>query len=168
MSPIVKVICLIQLYVTSSSSRLLSFCQEPTHLRNRELLVLRAQLQQKVAELQRELETKNSRGILTTSPPRVSSPVNVWTLSSTWPQLFTDPFSLWAGTTWHVDCSLKKVFVTLVKHSLMKPAEGKWSKLLSQCVISGWQLDRHMKCFDFPHFYTFLGNMCHGRRFNIP
>ena len=77
MSSIVKVICRIQLYVTSSSFRLLSFLKEPTHLRNRELLVLRAQLQQKVAELQRELETKNSRGILTTSPPRVSSPVNV-------------------------------------------------------------------------------------------
>ncbi|WAQ97882.1 MTMR2-like protein [Mya arenaria] len=51
--------------------------QEPTHLRNRELLVLRAQLQQKVLELQKELETKNSRGMLASSPPRVSSPVNV-------------------------------------------------------------------------------------------
>ena len=51
--------------------------QEPIHLRNRELLVLRTQLQQKVEELQRELELKHSRGILTNSPPRMSSPVNV-------------------------------------------------------------------------------------------
>ncbi|XP_060594323.1 myotubularin-related protein 2-like [Ruditapes philippinarum] len=51
--------------------------QEPIHLRNRELLVLRAQLQQKVEELQKELEIKNSRGILQSSPPRMSSPVNV-------------------------------------------------------------------------------------------
>lgn len=51
--------------------------QEPLHLRNRELLVLRAQLQKKVEELQHELETKNTRGIITGSPPRVSSPVNV-------------------------------------------------------------------------------------------
>lgn len=51
--------------------------QEPIHLRNRELLVLRTQLQQKVEELQKELEIKNSRGILGSSPPRMSSPVNV-------------------------------------------------------------------------------------------
>lgn len=51
--------------------------QEPIHLRNRELLVLRAQLQQKVEELQKELEVKNSRGMFQQSPPRVSSPVNV-------------------------------------------------------------------------------------------
>ncbi|KAL4230478.1 Myotubularin-related protein 2 [Mactra antiquata] len=51
--------------------------QEAIHLRNRELLVLRAQLQQKVEELQKELEMKNTRGHLHSSPPRVSSPVNV-------------------------------------------------------------------------------------------
>ena len=51
--------------------------QEPLHLRNRELLVLKAQLQKKVEELQRELENKNARGFLQGSPPRMSSPVNV-------------------------------------------------------------------------------------------
>ncbi|KAL3880213.1 hypothetical protein ACJMK2_032470 [Sinanodonta woodiana] len=50
--------------------------QEPIHLRNRELLVLKAQLQKKVEELQKERESKNARGILQ-SQPRVSSPVNV-------------------------------------------------------------------------------------------
>lgn len=51
--------------------------QEPLHLRNRELLVLKAQLQKKVEELQKELENKNARGFLQGSPPRVSSPVTV-------------------------------------------------------------------------------------------
>ena len=59
-----------------TGSVLLQF-QEPLHLRNRELLVLKAQLQKKVEELQRELENKNARGFLQNSPPRVSSPVNV-------------------------------------------------------------------------------------------
>ncbi|KAJ8297455.1 hypothetical protein KUTeg_023986 [Tegillarca granosa] len=54
--------------------------QEPIHLRNRELLILKAQLQRKVQELQRELEAKNARSNhLQHSPPapRISSPVNV-------------------------------------------------------------------------------------------
>ncbi|KAJ8297451.1 hypothetical protein KUTeg_023982 [Tegillarca granosa] len=53
--------------------------QEPIHLRNRELLILKAQLQRKVQELQRELEAKNARSNhLQHSPPapRISSPVN--------------------------------------------------------------------------------------------
>ncbi|XP_050416998.1 myotubularin-related protein 2 isoform X2 [Patella vulgata] len=44
--------------------------QEPIHLRNRELLVLKTQLQQKVEDLQRELETKNARAALEPSPQK--------------------------------------------------------------------------------------------------
>ncbi|KAK3099992.1 hypothetical protein FSP39_013159 [Pinctada imbricata] len=53
--------------------------QEPIHLRNRELLILKAQLQKKVDELQRELENKNARGGLNiqNNSPRISSSVNV-------------------------------------------------------------------------------------------
>ncbi|XP_052280564.1 myotubularin-related protein 2-like [Dreissena polymorpha] len=51
--------------------------QEPLHLRNRELMILRTQLQQKVQEMQRELQVKNSRGISSSVAPRMSSPVNV-------------------------------------------------------------------------------------------
>ncbi|XP_046565750.1 myotubularin-related protein 2-like [Haliotis rubra] len=51
--------------------------QEPLHLRNRELLVLKTQLQKKIEELQKELENKNARATLQPSPARVSSPVTV-------------------------------------------------------------------------------------------
>lgn len=51
--------------------------QEPIHLRNRELLVLKAQLQRRVEELQKELANKHARTALQPSPPRMSSPVNV-------------------------------------------------------------------------------------------
>ncbi|XP_076446766.1 phosphatidylinositol-3,5-bisphosphate 3-phosphatase MTMR2-like [Babylonia areolata] len=51
--------------------------QEPIHLRNRELLVLKAQLQRRVEELQKELANKHARATLQPSPPRMSSPVNV-------------------------------------------------------------------------------------------
>ncbi|XP_070198187.1 phosphatidylinositol-3,5-bisphosphate 3-phosphatase MTMR2-like [Littorina saxatilis] len=51
--------------------------QEPIHLRNRELLVLKAQLQRRVQELQKELANKHARTNLQPSPPRMSSPVNV-------------------------------------------------------------------------------------------
>ena len=54
--------------------------QEPIALRNRELLILKAQLQRRVEELQRELEAKHKRGVH--SPARLTktpeSPVNVW------------------------------------------------------------------------------------------
>ncbi|XP_033103102.1 myotubularin-related protein 2-like isoform X2 [Anneissia japonica] len=54
--------------------------QEPIHQRNRELLELRAHLQKKVEELQKEIEARDlglqssARG--DTSPPRVASPIN--------------------------------------------------------------------------------------------
>lgn len=52
--------------------------QEPIHLRNRELLILKAQLQRRVEELQKELACKNSRTMFhPPSPPRMSSPVNL-------------------------------------------------------------------------------------------
>ncbi|CAG5114831.1 unnamed protein product [Candidula unifasciata] len=51
--------------------------QEPIHIRNHELLVLKTQLQRKVEELQRELTTRNARINLQPSPPRVSTPVDV-------------------------------------------------------------------------------------------
>jgi len=44
--------------------------QEPIHIRNRELLVLKTQLQKKIEELQRELHARNQRGSLQSSPPR--------------------------------------------------------------------------------------------------
>lgn len=52
------------------------YLQEPLHLRNRELLVLKSQLQRRVEELQREADNKstNSRGHVHT-PPRLVSPV---------------------------------------------------------------------------------------------
>ncbi|KAG1658002.1 Myotubularin-related protein 2 [Nymphon striatum] len=49
--------------------------EEPIHLRNREMLALKLQLQHKVEELQRELDSRNARAINT--PPRVASPINV-------------------------------------------------------------------------------------------
>ncbi|CAC5385389.1 MTMR1_2 [Mytilus coruscus] len=56
--------------------------QEPIHLRNRELLILKQQLTKKVEELQKELDQKNlrGRGLEQPSPrpiPRISQPVNV-------------------------------------------------------------------------------------------
>ncbi|CAL1545949.1 unnamed protein product [Lymnaea stagnalis] len=51
--------------------------QEPIHIRNRELLVLKIQLQRKVEELQRELASRNARINLQPSPPRVSTPINL-------------------------------------------------------------------------------------------
>ncbi|XP_022328007.2 phosphatidylinositol-3,5-bisphosphate 3-phosphatase MTMR2-like [Crassostrea virginica] len=53
--------------------------QEPIHIRNKELLILKTQLQKKVDELLRELENKKARGKLGSphSPPRISSPINV-------------------------------------------------------------------------------------------
>ncbi|KAK3719801.1 hypothetical protein RRG08_040103 [Elysia crispata] len=48
--------------------------QEPIHIRNRELLVLKTQLQRKVEELQRELSARNARLNLQPSPPRVATP----------------------------------------------------------------------------------------------
>ena len=51
--------------------------QEPLHLRNRELLVLKAQLQRRVEELQREVDIKSTRSSIHT-PPRVASPVHSW------------------------------------------------------------------------------------------
>lgn len=53
--------------------------QEPIHLRNKELLILKAQLQKKVDELLKELENKKAKGKLASqnSPPRISSPINV-------------------------------------------------------------------------------------------
>ncbi|XP_064607720.1 myotubularin-related protein 2-like isoform X2 [Liolophura sinensis] len=50
--------------------------QEPIHLRNRELLILKSQLQKRVDELQKELEVKNARGSVPSSP-RISPAVNV-------------------------------------------------------------------------------------------
>ncbi|XP_077984978.1 phosphatidylinositol-3,5-bisphosphate 3-phosphatase MTMR2-like [Glandiceps talaboti] len=57
--------------------------QEPIHQRNRELIELRAQLQRKVEELQREIDAREARelGLQTpptgaSSPTRVASPVN--------------------------------------------------------------------------------------------
>ncbi|XP_005109978.1 myotubularin-related protein 2 [Aplysia californica] len=50
--------------------------QEPIHIRNRELLVLKTQLQRKLEELQRELTARNARINLQPSPPRVASPVD--------------------------------------------------------------------------------------------
>lgn len=47
--------------------------QEPIHLRNRELLILREQLRKKVEEL-RDLDALRSRGMPT--PPRVASPIS--------------------------------------------------------------------------------------------
>ena len=49
--------------------------QEPLHLRNRELLVLKAQLQRRVEELQRDADAKSTRSNVHT-PPRLSSPVS--------------------------------------------------------------------------------------------
>jgi len=51
--------------------------QEPIHIRNRELLILKAQLQRKVEDLQREYKTRNARINLQPSPPRVTSPMDV-------------------------------------------------------------------------------------------
>ena len=54
--------------------------QEPIHLRNRELLVLKAQLQRRVEELQKDQDAKMSKSSSTPSQghsPRMSSPVNV-------------------------------------------------------------------------------------------
>lgn len=53
--------------------------KEPIHLRNKELLILKAQLQKKVDELLKELENKKAKGKLASqnSPPRISSPINV-------------------------------------------------------------------------------------------
>ncbi|CAH1776561.1 unnamed protein product [Owenia fusiformis] len=48
--------------------------QEPVQLRNRELTMLKEQLQRRVDELQRELDAKNLRG--SEHAPRLSSPVN--------------------------------------------------------------------------------------------
>lgn len=50
--------------------------QEPIHLRNRELLMLKSQIQRKMEELQHELENKNEKGALNSTPPRVTSPVS--------------------------------------------------------------------------------------------
>ncbi|ELU08223.1 hypothetical protein CAPTEDRAFT_154749 [Capitella teleta] len=49
--------------------------QEPIHLRNRELLLLKAQLQRRVDDLQREQEVRSKSS--QSHSPRVSSPVNV-------------------------------------------------------------------------------------------
>ncbi|XP_041359915.1 myotubularin-related protein 2-like [Gigantopelta aegis] len=51
--------------------------QQPLHLRNKELLALKKQLQKKVEEMERELKSRNARTALQPSPPRVSSPVTV-------------------------------------------------------------------------------------------
>ncbi|XP_070552513.1 phosphatidylinositol-3,5-bisphosphate 3-phosphatase MTMR2-like isoform X2 [Ptychodera flava] len=52
--------------------------QEPIHQRNRELLELRAQLQRKVEELQREIDSREARELgLQTPPPGASSPTRV-------------------------------------------------------------------------------------------
>jgi len=52
--------------------------QEPIHLRNRELLILKAQLQQRLEELQQEAGNRSARHRATMStPPRIASPVNV-------------------------------------------------------------------------------------------
>ncbi|XP_014667410.1 PREDICTED: myotubularin-related protein 2-like [Priapulus caudatus] len=48
--------------------------QEPVHLRSRELMAFKQQLQRRVEELQRELHTRNTVGVQT--PPRVASPVH--------------------------------------------------------------------------------------------
>ena len=48
--------------------------QEPIHLRNRELLIFKAQLQRSVEDAQRQVDEKNARERLQT--PRMSSPVN--------------------------------------------------------------------------------------------
>ncbi|XP_063955284.1 myotubularin-related protein 2-like isoform X2 [Lytechinus pictus] len=54
--------------------------QEPVHQRNKELLELRAQLQRQVEELQKEIEARDlglqSTPGGTSSPPKVTSPVN--------------------------------------------------------------------------------------------
>ena len=52
--------------------------QEPIALRNRELLILKAQLQRRVEELQREVEAKHRRGVHSPSrlPKTPESPVN--------------------------------------------------------------------------------------------
>lgn len=62
------------------------YFKEPIHLRNKELLILKAQLQKKVDELLKELENKKAKGKLTSqnSPPRISSPINVWNTTSHW------------------------------------------------------------------------------------
>uniref|UniRef100_T1IY29 phosphatidylinositol-3,5-bisphosphate 3-phosphatase n=1 Tax=Strigamia maritima TaxID=126957 RepID=T1IY29_STRMM len=48
--------------------------QEPLHLRDQDLILLKIQLQKKVEELQRELANKAPKGL--TPPPRVASPIN--------------------------------------------------------------------------------------------
>lgn len=48
--------------------------QEPVHLRNRELLYFKQQLQKRVEELQKELDNRNAHGMQT--PPRVASPTH--------------------------------------------------------------------------------------------
>uniref|UniRef100_A0A0B7A9I2 Uncharacterized protein n=1 Tax=Arion vulgaris TaxID=1028688 RepID=A0A0B7A9I2_9EUPU len=63
--------------MTLSIMWLFFFLQEPIHIRNHELLVLKIQLQRKVEELQRELMVRNARINLQPSPPRVSTPVDV-------------------------------------------------------------------------------------------
>ncbi|KAK0050555.1 myotubularin-related protein 2 [Biomphalaria pfeifferi] len=50
--------------------------QEPIHIRNRELLILKLQLHRKVEELQRELATRNRLNVQS-SPPRFSSAVDI-------------------------------------------------------------------------------------------
>ncbi|KAK2165234.1 hypothetical protein LSH36_53g07021 [Paralvinella palmiformis] len=51
--------------------------QEPVHLRYRELLSLKAQLQQRLEELQKQVEAQNAKGHIQTSPTQLPSPVNV-------------------------------------------------------------------------------------------
>lgn len=49
--------------------------QEPVHVRNKELMYFKQQLQKRVEELQRELDARNTRGVQT--PPRMASPVHM-------------------------------------------------------------------------------------------
>lgn len=51
--------------------------QEPVHLRYRELLSLKAQLQQRLEELQKQVEAQNAKGHIQTSQTQLQSPVNV-------------------------------------------------------------------------------------------
>lgn len=51
--------------------------QEPIHVRNRELLMLKAQLMRKVEELQKEVDAKNAKSSLQPQSPKVSASINV-------------------------------------------------------------------------------------------
>ena len=56
---------------------MLVLSKEPVHLRYRELLALKAQLQQRLEELQKQVEAQNAKGHIQTSQTQLQSPVNV-------------------------------------------------------------------------------------------